>query len=121
MSLLCIAAVRRRTIPFWLAVVVAVIGGVGPFAGSDRFRRCETAGSAAASDSPQLACPRPQRMAVGTTVRVEMPQMGESVVRRHRPRVAQAGGRHVEADETLVEISTDKVDAEVPRRPPARW
>ena len=34
--------------------------------------------------------------------------------------MAQAGGRHVDADETLVEISTDKVDAEVPSRPPAR-
>ena len=30
---LSIVAVRRRVIPFWLAVVVAVIGGVGPYAG----------------------------------------------------------------------------------------
>lgn len=37
MSLLCIAAVRRRTIPLWLGVMVAVIGGVGPFAGSIGF------------------------------------------------------------------------------------
>lgn len=37
MSLLCIDAVRRRVIPLWLAVTVAVVGGVGPFAGSAGF------------------------------------------------------------------------------------
>ena len=37
MSLLCIYAVRRRVIPLWLGVTVAVIGGVGPFAGSAGF------------------------------------------------------------------------------------
>lgn len=37
MSLLCLAAVRRRTIPLWLGVMVAVVGGVGPFAGSIGF------------------------------------------------------------------------------------
>jgi hypothetical protein len=37
MSLLVIVAARRRTIPFWLAVTVAVIGGVGPFAGTIGF------------------------------------------------------------------------------------
>ncbi|MGA9858412.1 MAG: hypothetical protein WBQ18_11165 [Solirubrobacteraceae bacterium] len=37
MSLVCIAAARYRIIPFWLAVTVAVIGGLGPFAGSIGF------------------------------------------------------------------------------------
>lgn len=37
MSALCILGARRRTIPFWLAVVVAVIGGLGPFAGTIGF------------------------------------------------------------------------------------
>jgi hypothetical protein len=37
LALLSIAAVRRRTIPFWLAVVVAVVGGLGPYAGSAGF------------------------------------------------------------------------------------
>jgi hypothetical protein len=37
MSLACIAAVGRRVIPLWLGVMVAVIGGVGPFAGSVGF------------------------------------------------------------------------------------
>jgi hypothetical protein len=39
MSLLCIAAARYRVIPFWLAVTVAVLGGLGPFFGSAGFIR----------------------------------------------------------------------------------
>jgi hypothetical protein len=37
MSLVCIAAARMRVIPYWLAVDVAVLGGLGPFAGSIGF------------------------------------------------------------------------------------
>ncbi len=37
MSLLAIDAVRRRVIPLWLGVTVAVVGGVGPFAGTAGF------------------------------------------------------------------------------------
>ena len=37
MSLLCIDAVRRRVLPLWLGVTVAVIGGIGPFAGTAGF------------------------------------------------------------------------------------
>jgi hypothetical protein len=51
MSLLCIAAVRLRVIPLWLAVMVAVVGGVGPFAGTIGFlvyeRRTSPAGRTA--------------------------------------------------------------------------
>ena len=37
MSLVCIAAARERIIPFWLALVVAVLGGLGPFLGTIGF------------------------------------------------------------------------------------
>ena len=37
MSLICIAAARMRIIPFWLAVTIAVLGGLGPFLGSIGF------------------------------------------------------------------------------------
>ena len=37
MSLVCIAAARLRVIPFWLAVTVAILGGLGPFMGSLGF------------------------------------------------------------------------------------
>src|SRR3954470_18716127 len=49
-----------------------------------------------------------------TTVQITMPQLGESVsegtVLEWRKQVGDA----VQADEVIVEISTDKVDAEVP-------
>ncbi len=37
MSLVCIYATRMRIIPFWLAVTVAVLGGLGPFFGTIGF------------------------------------------------------------------------------------
>ena len=37
MSLICIAAAKAKVIPFWLAVTVAVLGGLGPFAGTLGF------------------------------------------------------------------------------------
>ncbi len=37
MSLLAIDAVRRRVIPLWLGVAVAIVGGIGPFVGSAGF------------------------------------------------------------------------------------
>jgi hypothetical protein len=55
MSLVCIAAARLRIIPFWLAVTVAVIGGLGPFAGSIGFvvadRRRRQAGLQATAEA----------------------------------------------------------------------
>jgi hypothetical protein len=41
MSVLCIAAARVRVIPFWLAVTIAVLGGLGPFLGSLGFAAIE--------------------------------------------------------------------------------
>ncbi|HWF56177.1 MAG TPA: hypothetical protein VG223_16180 [Solirubrobacteraceae bacterium] len=46
MSIVCIAAARFRVIPFWLAVTVAVLGGLGPFAGSAGFVVAERRGKA---------------------------------------------------------------------------
>src|SRR5437868_15453875 len=48
------------------------------------------------------------------TVQVVMPAMGDSVSEGTVLEWHKAVGDHVEADETIVEISTDKVDAEVP-------
>src|SRR6185436_1236193 len=53
-------------------------------------------------------------MAISTTVQVTLPAMGESVTEGTVLEWHKAEGDHVDADETLVEISTDKVDAEVP-------
>src|SRR5215212_6689803 len=53
-------------------------------------------------------------MAVNTTIQVTLPAMGESVTEGTVLEWHKQEGDQVEADETLVEISTDKVDAEVP-------
>src|SRR6188472_446943 len=53
-------------------------------------------------------------MAVTTTVQVTLPGMGESVTEGTILEWHKGEGDSVEADEVLVEVSTDKVDAEVP-------
>src|SRR3954447_24845951 len=53
-------------------------------------------------------------MAVDTTVQVVMPAMGDSVSEGTILEWHKQEGDHVSEDETIVEISTDKVDAEVP-------
>src|ERR687896_2077464 len=45
---------------------------------------------------------------------VKMPQLGETVVEGTITKWLKQEGDQVEADELLVEISTDKVDSEVP-------
>ena len=53
-------------------------------------------------------------MASGTAVDVVMPQMGVSVSEGTVTKWLKNPGDTVEADEPLLEISTDKVDTEVP-------
>src|SRR3954467_6312949 len=53
-------------------------------------------------------------MAVETTVQVVMPAMGDSVSEGTILEWRKQEGDQVSEDETIVEISTDKVDAEVP-------
>jgi 2-oxoglutarate dehydrogenase E2 component (dihydrolipoamide succinyltransferase) len=53
-------------------------------------------------------------MATGTAVDVVMPQMGVSVSEGTITKWNKQVGDTIEADETLLEISTDKVDTEVP-------
>src|SRR5271166_4844051 len=45
---------------------------------------------------------------------VVMPQMGESIVEGTLTKWLKKVGEHVDRDEPLFEISTDKVDAEIP-------
>jgi hypothetical protein len=63
MSLACLAAVRRRTIPLHVAVAVAVLGGFGPFVGSlsfvreDRRRQVAAGASGRAARDPDRRVP----------------------------------------------------------------
>jgi pyruvate dehydrogenase E2 component (dihydrolipoamide acetyltransferase) len=53
-------------------------------------------------------------MATTEAVEVVMPQMGVSVSEGTITKWLKREGEHIEADESLLEISTDKVDTEVP-------
>src|SRR5438477_122688 len=53
-------------------------------------------------------------MSAGTTVQITMPEMGESVTEGTVLEWLKQVGDEVEADEGLLEVSTDKVDAELP-------
>ncbi|MGI9557267.1 MAG: biotin/lipoyl-containing protein, partial [Solirubrobacterales bacterium] len=53
-------------------------------------------------------------MAATATVEIQMPEMGESVTEGTILEWHKREGDYVEEGETVVEVSTDKVDAEVP-------
>src|SRR3954471_24560186 len=53
-------------------------------------------------------------MATRTTVEITLPAMGESVTEGTVLEWRKQVGDRVEADEPIVDVSTDKVDAEVP-------
>ena len=77
----------------------------------------------AAAPAAEVAAPAPVVVApvaapaatqAGTTVDVTLPQLGESVTEGTVTRWLKQVGETVTADEPLVEISTDKVDTELP-------
>ncbi len=71
----------------------------------------QTAAASAAESNPQSAIQNPQS---GEATEVVMPQMGESITEGTVSKWLKAVGDTIEKDEPLLEISTDKVDAEVP-------
>ena len=71
------------------------------------------AGPAATADEPEAAS-EDGDSGTGTVIEIEMPAMGESVSEGTILEWAKSPGDSVAEDETIVEISTDKVDAEVP-------
>ena len=114
MSLACLYAARARVIPLRIAVAVAVLGGIGPFFGSAEFMREQRRRARARQLPGSGGSPaRVHVMAVDTTMQVVMPKMGDSVAEGTVLEWRKAEGDRVAADETIVEISTDKVDAEV--------
>lgn len=67
---------------------------------------------APAAEPAPAAAPAPAQASAGTEVR--LPQLGESVTEGTVSRWLKQVGDQVEADEPLVEVSTDKVDTEIP-------
>lgn len=87
--------------------VVAVIGESGSLASTGPQK-----------DQPSSAEPKPEAHArqaeQGQATDVVMPQMGESIFEGTITKWLKKVGEKVERDEPLFEISTDKVDAEIP-------
>jgi 2-oxoglutarate decarboxylase len=73
-----------------------------------------TNGTSPAAAQPEAPAPAAEPEAAAATVDIVMPAMGESVSEGTVLEWAKQVGDSIEADETIVEISTDKVDAEVP-------
>src|SRR5689334_1984124 len=71
-------------------------------------------GPAITTDEPTDDAPEAPPSAEATVIEIEMPAMGESVSEGTILEWAKQPGDSVAEDETIVEISTDKVDAEVP-------
>jgi len=92
-----------------VGTVVAVIGESGE----------QPAAAPPAAVEPALPEPvaKPQAAAAavsGSSTEIVMPQMGESITEGTVSKWLKAVGDKIEKDEPLLEISTDKVDAEVP-------
>ena len=98
--------------------VVAVIKAAGESAVAPQSNGASTPAHAAVpalAEAPIVAPPAPApapRITGGT--QVVMPQMGESIVEGTITKWLKNVGDRVEHDEPLFEISTDKVDAEIP-------
>jgi len=87
-------------------------GGVAPAAAAPKEETVTPAAVAtAASDQ---AVPAPASEAAGPGAEVLMPQMGESITEGTLTKWLKKVGDTVARDEPIFEISTDKVDAEIP-------
>src|ERR1700736_3984006 len=62
----------------------------------------------------ETEAPKPEPSGGGTSTPVLMPELGESVAEGTVTRWLKKVGEKVEQDEPLVEVSTDKVDTEIP-------
>ena len=89
-----------------------------PAAAQPAPREAEAQPEPAAQPEPDPAAPAPapvpQSSGSGTTTPVLMPELGESVTEGTVTRWLKKVGDSVQVDDALVEVSTDKVDTEIP-------
>ena len=112
-----------------VGTVLAVIGAAGeqPQAASKQAAAAASPPAEPAPAAVDLEPPTPQPIAAqaqaaaaatsaptGDATEVVMPQMGESITEGTVSKWLKSVGDNIEKDEPLLEISTDKVDAEVP-------
>ena len=97
--------------------VICVLGGDGAAVAPAASAPTPAAAPAPAAPAPAptpAAAPAPAPAAGGGEIDVVMPKMGESIQEGKVLRWVKKVGDKIERDEVLLEISTDKVDTEVP-------
>lgn len=112
-----------------VGTIVAVVGAEGETAAASSAPAEEPVASAppevpvqsepeaakmAETAEPAVAAPAPAAAPTAGGTEIVMPQMGESITEGTVSKWLKKVGDDVEKDEALLEISTDKVDAEVP-------
>jgi pyruvate dehydrogenase E2 component (dihydrolipoamide acetyltransferase) len=89
----------------------------GEEAGSEEEREATAAEAGESEEAPaeeEEPKPKAEASGDGKTTTVTMPELGESITEGTITRWLKQEGDQVEADEPLFEVSTDKVDTEVP-------
>ncbi|WP_460510546.1 biotin/lipoyl-containing protein, partial [Corynebacterium tapiri] len=105
--------------------VIAIIGEEGESAGdsssdeAEKSEESEKAEEAEASEEPKEEkktekSEKPAKKSSGSATDVTMPELGESVTEGTITQWLKEVGDTVEVDDALLEVSTDKVDTEVP-------
>ena len=99
-----------------VGAVLATIGEPGEAGGAPAAPAAPAPAAAAEPEAPAPAAPAPAPAAPAPAAGTEvlLPQLGESVTEGTVSRWLKAVGDPVEVDEPLVEVSTDKVDTEIP-------
>jgi 2-oxoglutarate dehydrogenase E2 component (dihydrolipoamide succinyltransferase) len=91
---------------------VAAPGGAGK--GKAAAQSTKSQSTEAARTNGASVASEPAAQATGKSTEVVMPQMGESIFEGTITKWLKNTGERVQQDEPLFEISTDKVDAEIP-------
>ena len=97
--------------------VIAIIGDEGEEADSSSEKKEEKAEAEEPAEEKAEAPKKeekPAKKASGDATDVEMPELGESVTEGTITTWLKEVGDEVEVDEPLLEVSTDKVDTEIP-------
>ena len=94
--------------------VIAVVGDEGEKPSGDSSNDSTPAAAEATDEETTESAPKKKSGGSGSATDVEMPELGESVTEGTITTWLKEVGDEVEVDEPLLEVSTDKVDTEIP-------
>jgi pyruvate dehydrogenase E2 component (dihydrolipoamide acetyltransferase) len=97
-----------------VGTIVAVIDGEGDATAPKEEKPAEPVKAESPKETAEPVAEAPASSSDGDLIEVKMPKMGESVMEGTVLKWYKKVGESIKKDETLFEISTDKVDTEVP-------